>query len=441
MAKKKNRATSVVRENVSETEKLLVKRINETLEASGMNKSKYAENLGWGLSKLSRILSGTTGVSVTNGSDMAQALGYPLEAFIQEDFNLAEYERTHEYKIMTLRECISGSLDWLEHPDSFKECILRQFPRTLRKMLSIDTDKFLVSGELNEKKETFINTEGGFTTVCSFVPQITARYKNIVSKGNDFLSVGYWFDEGRNYLALSICYVPDKENFSTYGVNKRNYYKSLIKGEEVGADISGYKFSDELLAGEIFTRLYDFESSKMDEETLVSDLEKMFEEYKKLVDSSVKAVDQTFWDFYNKVVTESGPKIEITQEVLTRQIEAFVGNERRSSITRSAAIETANFTCEVCGAKTTFTDKNGNQYFEAHYLIPLEQRELTLDYSTDVQADAICLCPNCHKKIHYGADKDREEMVVDLYYKRKQLLSEAGINVSLAQLLKMYNIQ
>lgn len=42
--------------------------------------------------------------------------------------------------------------------------------------------------------------------------------------------------------------------------------------------------------------------------------------------------------------------------------------------------------------------------------------------------------------IHQGDDQTREDMVVDLYYKRKEQLAEDHIDVSLAKLLRMYGL-
>ena len=438
MSKESNRKK--LRENVSETEALLLQRMKETLEQSGMNKSKYAENLGWGLSKLSRVLSGETSLSVANGVDMARALGYPLEAFLQPEFDLEKYDQTHSKGTMTIRECIVKSLCWMDGGDDFKECVLRQFPRTIRQTLEVGSEQFLVSGELNEKKTNFVSVNDTIETGYSFLPQVTLRYKGISSKNNDILAVGYWFSETRNYVSLSICYIPDRDTFSTYGVNKRAYYKSLIDDKEIlNQDMQNLSFTDELSAGEICSKIYDLETSKMDEETLIKDLKYFFETYQRLVQETINTVDTTFWRAYNEFMTENGPKTEISAEGISRKFVSMLGTYKQNPKIRAAALAKANGICEICGTDKTFTDKKGGQYFETHYLVPLK-------YASDNEncnqiANIICLCPNCHRKIQYANDSEREEILVDLYYKRKNELEEAGINISLAKLLKMYQIE
>ena len=85
----------VTNESVSQNEKELLSRINRTLDEKGINKGQFADRLGWQPSKLSRVLNGRTGLSLSDSSDMAQALGYPLEAFLQQEFDLDYYDQTH----------------------------------------------------------------------------------------------------------------------------------------------------------------------------------------------------------------------------------------------------------------------------------------------------------------------------------------------------------
>jgi len=438
MAKKKpNRTASTVQ--LSETEKMIIARMNQTLNSSGMNKSTFAKNLQWGLSRLSKILNEEQKLSLTDASDMAQALGYPLDAFMQLEFDLDEYEQTHDMATYTLGKCIDDSLSWLNDYERFKECVLRQFPRTIKKVLGISGKEFVVEGEINQNTNTFIKAEGGFGSATSFKPQITVRYKGVVSKSNDFLTVGYWFDEGRNVLALAICYVPDRETFSTYGVSKRNYYKSLVERKAPDVfDENMYGFADSLKAGEIVSKIYDFRTSSMDEETLINDLIKMFELYKKLVSEVAQAIDGTYWEMYNDIVTESGPRIVISPDDFAMEVKRMMRSGPRNPMVGEIARQKAGYKCECCGAEKTFTRSDGKQHFETHHLVPLAFREQGYEY--DTPENVICLCPTCHSKIHYATDEEKEKMVVEFYYRRKNELADAQIDVSLVKLLKMYKL-
>ena len=64
--------------------------------------------------------------------------------------------------------------------------------------------------------------------------------------------------------------------------------------------------------------------------------------------------------------------------------------------------ERSNFTCEICGEKG-FEKKDGLLYSEAHHLFEIAQTKI------DNPHKMICVCPTCHRVIHYGNDNALEE--------------------------------
>jgi len=100
------------------------------------------------------------------------------------------------------------------------------------------------------------------------------------------------------------------------------------------------------------------------------------------------------------------------------------------------ALALANYSCEIDANHPSFIRKNSNkQYTEPHHLIPLSYSD-RFDVSLDIEANIVSLCSNCHNHIHYGQDAD--SLIKKLYYERKNLLKEAGINITLDELLTMY---
>lgn len=90
---------------------------------------------------------------------------------------------------------------------------------------------------------------------------------------------------------------------------------------------------------------------------------------------------------------------------------------------RDLALKKANYTCELCGKKSTFTMFNGKQYFDGHHLImynPNSQKRY--DKSLDIPRNIVCLCPECHKKIHFSNDEQIKNMLFELFMKRRDLL-------------------
>lgn len=94
----------------------------------------------------------------------------------------------------------------------------------------------------------------------------------------------------------------------------------------------------------------------------------------------------------------------------------------RNPLFRYAAIQRENFTCELCGTKHTFVDRDNNEYFEGHHLIMYNVTvQRRFKYCLDHPSNIICLCPTCHRKIHHSSKKDTSEMLVKLFTKHNDL--------------------
>lgn len=63
------------------------------------------------------------------------------------------------------------------------------------------------------------------------------------------------------------------------------------------------------------------------------------------------------------------------------------------------ALKTANGACEMCLNNAPFKKENGDPYLEVHHVLPLSEG------GSDTIENTVAVCPNCHMKFHYGADK------------------------------------
>jgi len=121
----------------------------------------------------------------------------------------------------------------------------------------------------------------------------------------------------------------------------------------------------------------------------------------------------------------------ITNGVSTypRRIEESLEAKRRS-----------NWQCELNSNHTTFISQaNKKPYMESHHLIPMAAQgyfENTLDFADNI----ICLCPNCHRKIHHVTSQEKKEILKYLFKKREQRYLKFGINVNFKMLLNFYEI-
>ena len=117
--------------------------------------------------------------------------------------------------------------------------------------------------------------------------------------------------------------------------------------------------------------------------------------------------------------------IDFTEEIDTYHV---TDSLPRNPKFREIALERENYTCELCGTKDTFTDRNNREYFEGHHLImynPKVQRRFK--YCLDHPSNIICLCPECHRKIHQSSEEYTKDLIVKLFKKHNDLLKSYNI--------------
>ena len=109
----------------------------------------------------------------------------------------------------------------------------------------------------------------------------------------------------------------------------------------------------------------------------------------------------------------------------------------RSGIIRNQALEMAEYRCEVETTHESFiTERNHKLYMEGHHVIPMK-KQMNFKNSLDVYANIVCLCPTCHRKIHYGVKDDRIKMGEKIYLDRADRLVNSGIRLSKREFLSI----
>ena len=109
---------------------------------------------------------------------------------------------------------------------------------------------------------------------------------------------------------------------------------------------------------------------------------------------------------------------------------------KRNPVKAINALKNADYKCEYCNEHETFIRKgSGLPYTEPHHLVPMKAQK-DFNVSLDVENNIVSLCSNCHNLIHYG--KDAEIIIKELYDARLTELNDAGIIITLAELLKYY---
>lgn len=110
---------------------------------------------------------------------------------------------------------------------------------------------------------------------------------------------------------------------------------------------------------------------------------------------------------------------------------------KRSEILRSQVLAFANYSCEINSEHHTFiAEKTKMAYMESHHLIPIRFQS-HFEYSLDVYSNIVCLCPICHRQIHYGLMHDRQMLLRVLWENRAERLWNSGIGISYSEVLDM----
>jgi 5-methylcytosine-specific restriction protein A len=70
----------------------------------------------------------------------------------------------------------------------------------------------------------------------------------------------------------------------------------------------------------------------------------------------------------------------------------------RSELVKRFALRSADGVCQGCLEDAPFVDENGDPFLEVHHLTRVS------DGGPDEPENVVALCPNCHRRVHRGAD-------------------------------------
>ncbi len=78
----------------------------------------------------------------------------------------------------------------------------------------------------------------------------------------------------------------------------------------------------------------------------------------------------------------------------------------RDPLVKAWVLKNANGMCEKCGKNGPFIKDDESFYLEVHHLIPLS------DGGADEICNAVALCPNCHRELHYSKTIEGEKKLL-----------------------------
>lgn len=114
---------------------------------------------------------------------------------------------------------------------------------------------------------------------------------------------------------------------------------------------------------------------------------------------------------------------------------------KKSRVAKAALVE-ARFKCAGNEKHATFTTTRGDIYMEGHHLIPCTCTNSEYFWNScrvniDCMENIVCLCPTCHRLVHSGSEKERNELLEKLYNHQVTKMKAVGIEISFEELLDL----
>lgn len=177
--------------------------------------------------------------------------------------------------------------------------------------------------------------------------------------------------------------------------------------------------------------IYDFDELKNLKQVLNSDT--YFVETNRRGNQMYSAGFNNYLRFASgEIFSSIDEKIEVLDSVqaVSESIEYIERRQRRSAIIKIQSIKYAHYRCEIDVNHHTFISGINNMpYMEGHHIIPLSKQNY-FDVGLDVYANVLCLCPICHRQLHYGLKDDKSILIDKIFDMRINRLKCSGIEIN-----------
>lgn len=102
---------------------------------------------------------------------------------------------------------------------------------------------------------------------------------------------------------------------------------------------------------------------------------------------------------------------------------------KRSQKLKNHVLKRNGYTCEINPSHKTFvSNRTKKNYMETHHIVPLSA-QCFYKCKLDSVANISCLCPNCHRIIHYGTWHEKKPLLKKLYNQHIEDLKKSKIEV------------
>lgn len=155
-------------------------------------------------------------------------------------------------------------------------------------------------------------------------------------------------------------------------------------------------------------------------------------------DLDITVIRTTTEEVYRRSIAENIEK-DVTDIQLKRPMKYYYNGGfyyMKDPEVAICALQRAFCKCERNRHHRTFIRRNTDISFtHAHHIIPVNQQN-KFEQSLDIPENIVSLCCSCFGNIHEG--KDAREILLGLYYERKELLEMQGLYITAKELLNMY---
>lgn len=440
-------------ETVTKTSYVLEK-IRDVMDRKHFTMSDLAGVLGWQQSKLSKIFSGQQKLTTEDLVDIAFALGVNPGTFFKAD---SADKREASDEILLINKILTKISEKRSDADALIQYLEVEFPKTINCLLHVDNDGRKVEAFYRYKR--IIKTSKGSPRLFTPNPHILISDKGEEATLGNRLTLGYWFTKDLSSVYLTIHYA--NQTFSTAGQRQRMndetdmrfFFESVVNMmnidlNDIKKDSNAFDVRSAFKKGVILCKGYSLDDVPT-EKILQEDLLTMYEIYCDLLNTASARMIDTYQYLWSENIKE----INISSEDLIAASKPMEIDEilpvsqphkKRIKVNRdNVALIRENYCCEIDLSHSSFISrKTGKPYMMTHYLIPIS-KQIALAKDVDIREisdNIVCLCPMCHALLENGENELREEMLMKLYMKHKDALKKAGVDISMMQLLKMYDI-
>ena len=145
-----------------------------------------------------------------------------------------------------------------------------------------------------------------------------------------------------------------------------------------------------------------------------------------------------FIDKINKIISIIKEIHNVSNKVL-QPAKAFVLKKReeypRNAELVDKVLKISKYECQINQKHKTFIDRRTNQsYMEVHHIIPLRWSK-KLDVDLDIIENMICLCPRCHRAVHYSSEATMRKLLYTILSIKDSDLSVIDKDINIEKLL------